>query len=86
MGKKAWAILAKMQRTKAGFKPKDFEALYVGFGFDYVDKGGHRKYFHPKYPDLVSPVGRHGKLTAGYVDDAVDTINLLIKREGLNDK
>lgn len=41
---------------------------------------------NPKHPDLVSPVGRHGKLTAGYVDDAVDTINILIKREGLSDK
>lgn len=87
MSKKAWAILKRMQRTKAGFGQKDLETLYLGFGFDFEEGAKHRKYFHPKHHDLANRVGRHDRgLSKGYVDDAIDTIDILIKREGLSDK
>ncbi len=73
-------LLERMRRTKSGWKPKDFDTLYSGFGFVKIEKTNHTAYKHPKYPDLYDLVARHGKLADGYASDAVKTIDELKAR------
>jgi len=75
-------ILEAMRRTKAGWKPRDFEALYVGFGFDAIDLGKHTKYRHPSHPRLWTTVKRADPLSKAYAQDAVELIEQLLAMEG----
>lgn len=75
-------LLARMRATKSGWGADDFEKLYLSFGFRYTENKGHRRYAHPKYPDLYAFVGRHRNLAKGYASDAVKLIDRLKEREG----
>jgi hypothetical protein len=75
-------ILDRMRRTKSGWKPRDFEGLYTGFGFEAVDLGKHTKYRHPTYPQLWTTVKRADPLSKAYAEDAVELIDQLQAMEG----
>lgn len=75
-------ILEAMRRTKAGWKPRDFEALYTGFGFESIDLGKHKKYRHPAHPTLWTTVKRADPLSKAYANDAVKLIDQLQAIEG----
>ncbi|MBI3734626.1 MAG: hypothetical protein HY259_14405 [Chloroflexi bacterium] len=78
-------ILARMRVTKSGFGQKDFQTLYLYFGFHYRE-GRDRLYFHPRYRELVAQVGRHNKLAKGYAAHAVKLIDRLKELEAEDER
>lgn len=75
-------ILEGMRRTKAGWKPRDFETLYTGFGFESIDLGKHTKYRHAAHPRLWTTVKRADPLSKAYAEDAVKLIDQLLALKG----
>lgn len=75
-------LLERMRRTSAGWRPKDFRALYTGYGFEESDSGKHTKYRHPRYPQLWTMVKRADPLSKSYAGDAVEIIDELLRLEG----
>lgn len=75
-------LLEEMRRTKDGWKPKDFERLFVGFGFKKKEGGNHTTYFYKQY-GMIFQVARHNSLATGYAADAVKLIDRLkeLKRQ-----
>lgn len=78
---KAEKLLQRMRQSKKGWKAKDFETLYLGFGFEKHEGGKHTHYIHPRYTDLIATVGRHNELATGYAQTAVQLIAELLERE-----
>jgi len=70
-------LLARMRQSKHGWGQDDLETLYKGFGFSWRDKGKHRVYTHPKYPELIATVARHNKLAIGYIQHAISMIDAI---------
>lgn len=79
-------LLSRMRASKADWGQKDLESLYMGFGFEYSEGKKHRKYYHPKHPELYAMVGRHNSLAKGYISDAIRLIDLLKKKESQNEQ
>lgn len=75
MASAAEKLLEQMRRSKRGWGFQDLERLYVGFGFTFRDKGKHRVYTHPRYPQLMGTVARHRTLAIGYVQHAISLID-----------
>jgi len=73
-------LLERMRRTKEGWGQKDFETLYLGFGFEYRE-GRDRVYIHRKYRHLRAIVARHNQLATGYATTAVRLIDELKRLE-----
>ncbi len=74
-------LLARMRASKSGWGQKDFETLYLSFGFQYKEGARHRLYSHPKYPELYATVARHNDLAKGYVSAAIRLIDRLKQLE-----
>lgn len=71
-------LLARMVRTKAGWRPGDLDDLYVSFGFDKREGAKHTVYTHRADPwRLRATVARHSELPTGYAQTAVRLIRLL---------
>jgi len=70
-------LLEKMRRSMSGWKFRDLENLYVGFGFEKYEGGKHTMFIHPKFPKLRGTVTRHRTLPIGYVRYAVKLIDTL---------
>jgi predicted RNA binding protein YcfA (HicA-like mRNA interferase family) len=69
-----------MRRSKSGWRARDLEHLYAGFGFHTRSRGPHVVYFHPDYPQLQATVTRSsGSLPPGYVATALDLLDELDK-------
>ena len=83
---KAEKLLAKMRASLADWSAQDIEDLYVGFGFRFEEGKAHRKYYHPKYPQLLATVARHTKLAKGYVRTAVRLIHHLKQLEAEHER
>jgi len=77
MASAAQKLLDRMRQSKHGWGQDDLQALYKGFGFSWRDKGKHRVYTHPKYPELIATVARHNKLPIGYIQEAISMIDRL---------
>lgn len=75
-------LLDRMRHSKYGWGFEDLETLYIGFGFSHRDKGKHRVYFNPKYPELIATVARHRTLAVGYIQKAILLIDRLRELEG----
>ena len=75
-------LLERMRRTKSGWKPRDFEALYTGFGFESIDAAKHTKYRHAAHPQLWTMVKRADPLSKAYAEEAVTLIERLLAIEG----
>lgn len=75
-------LLTRMRTSKAGFVGKDFEKLYLGFGFKIAPGGRDTKYQHPVHTDLLAFVSRgSGELSKAYAEDAVKLIDSLKRRQ-----
>ena len=72
--------LERMRRTKEGWGKADFEALYLGFGFEQKKDGIHDKYFFREF-QLMATVARHNKLPRGYAVTAVKLIDRLLAEQ-----
>jgi hypothetical protein len=76
-------LLERMRRSKTGWRAEDLHRLYTSFGFEFEQGRRHRVYIHPRHRDLRATVRRaSGVLPTGYVSDAVQLIDTLLKREG----
>ena len=85
---RAEKLLERMRNTKAGWGADDLNTLYVGYGFESREGGGHTIYIHSKYPELRATVARHGSLAVGYIQHAISLIEKLHeleKKEGNHD-
>lgn len=71
-------IYAKMHRTKNGYGYRDFETLYLGYGFRKKEGGDHTLYFHELLRRPMS-VPRHNELPIGYVRAAVKAIDDILR-------
>lgn len=70
-------ILKKMQASKIGWGARDFNRLYLGFGFLRKEGGCHTLYIHPEFPILRATVARHSELPSGYAQHAIKCIGEL---------
>jgi hypothetical protein len=79
-------MLERMRRTSSGYHPKDFETLYLGFGFLSKEGKKHTTYYHPKYPTLRDQVARHKFLADYFAENAVALIDELLELENNDDE
>lgn len=78
MPNKAEKLLDRMRHSKGGWKRKDLEALYTGFGFIIKNSGApHDTVVHPDYPELITSLPRHTKLAIYIVNQAIHMIDRL---------
>lgn len=77
-------LLERMRRPSSGWKPKDFEALFRGFGFEMDEGGNHTTYIHATYSDMIFQVPRHKSLSNFYARETVKLIDRLREREAEN--
>lgn len=84
---KAEKLLGKMRHSQSGWRRRDFETLYLGFGFiKKVERGSHTIYQHPGYPELTATVSRSsGDLHAAYARQAIKYIDRLLELEKDNE-
>jgi hypothetical protein len=74
-------LLERMRRSKTGWRGRDLENLYVGFGFERDYGAKHTLYIHPDHLDLRATVTRSsGVLPTGYVSTAVKLVDTLLER------
>ena len=76
---KAEKLLEKMRQSKSNWKRKDIETLYLGFGFIIKAGRNHDIVKHPEFPELRQTLPRHKKLAKGYVKDAVNLVDDLLR-------
>lgn len=60
-------LVERTRHTKAGWRLRDLDRLYVGFGFERVEGARHTLYVHPSYPELRATVTRSDPPPIGYV-------------------
>ena len=78
----AHKLLDRMRQSRSGWGEAEVRKLYDRFGFVGRDVGDHVCYYHPFHRDLHGQVPRHRSLRDYVVDDAVDAIDELLRREG----
>lgn len=76
-------LLERMRRSKAGWRLRDLDELYRGFGFEAIEGGKHRLYIHPDFADLRATVTRGSVIPIGYVAAAVRNVDRLLQRRGV---
>jgi hypothetical protein len=69
------ALLERMRRSKSGWRFRDLDELYRGFGFEMTEGKKHRLYVHPSHPDLRATVTRSSTLPIGFVGRAVRLVD-----------
>jgi len=79
MGDAAQKLLERMRATQSGWGQSDFERLLTGFDFKKRGKK-HDIYIHSKFPDLRISVPRHNSLKEWVAEEAVATIDDLLRR------
>lgn len=77
MTSKAEKLLERMRQSKAGWKRRDLDDLYEGFGFVITPGGSHDIVKHPDFPQLRTTLPRHSDLAKGYVQFAIKLIDEL---------
>jgi len=82
MPSKAEKLLERMRRSKSGWKRKDIESLYEGFGFVLHHGAKHDYYLHPDYPKLRDTLKRSRTVSEYNVRKAVRLIDsFIVKRD-----
>ena len=81
MGNKAHRILSRARVSKDNLKRADIISLYEGFDFEILDRKKHDLVRHKKHRHLFARLGKHRKLSEGYVDDAIHLIDKLLRLE-----
>lgn len=77
MPSRAEKLLERMRRTKSGWKRKDIEAIYEGFGFVLKHGAKHDYYVHPDYPNLRDTLKRSRTVPEYNVRKAIRLIDRL---------
>lgn len=77
-------LLERMKATRFGWKERDLESLYLGFGFEMREGTNHRIYWHPRFPELYAVVPRHRQVKGQYVTIAIKKILRLKELEAGN--
>lgn len=80
MPSKAEKLLERMRRSKSGWKRKDIESLYEGFGFELHHGAKHDYYRHPNYPELRDTLKRSRTVPEYNARNAVRLIDCLIAK------
>jgi hypothetical protein len=75
-------LLERMRRTKSGWKRRDLESLYEGFGFVLYHGSKHDYYQHPEYPRLRDTLKRSRIVSEYSVRNAIRLINRLKEYKG----
>lgn len=78
MPSKAEKMLERMRRSASGWKRRDLESLYEGFGFVLKHGRKHDYYSHPKYPQLRDTLKRSRTVSDYSVRNAIRLIDMLI--------
>ena len=78
MPSSAEKLLERMRRSKSGWKRKDIESLYEGFGFELHHGAKHDYYKHPDYPELRDTLKRSRNIPEYNVRKAVRLIDRFI--------
>jgi hypothetical protein len=68
-----------MRKSKSGWKRKDLDALYEGYGFEIQHRSNHDVAKHPDYPEIRVTLPRHRKVKKYLITHAVKTIDKLIQ-------
>ena len=68
-------LLDRMRRSKTGWRARDLERLYVGFGFRLTEGAKHTLYRHPKHKELRATVKWADPIPTGYVVTAVRLVD-----------
>ena len=66
-----------MKQSKTGWRKRDLESLYLGFGFEITAGGKHDKVRHPEFPQLFTSLPRHNKLAQYNVTNAIRPVEKL---------
>jgi len=83
VSKAAIKILEGMRRSKGGWRRKDFDTVYLGFGFIITPGRSHDIVKHPDFPQLRDTLPRHAKeLGKVYVSRTIELIDRLNKLKG----
>ena len=82
----AQKLLERMRSTSSGWSQKDFNHLFLGFGFKCKEGKKHSIYNHPSSEDLWISVPRHNKLKAWVAREAVKLIDELLSRSQGNEE
>ena len=77
MPSKAEKLLERMRRSKSGWKRRDLEKLYEGFGFVLHHGAKHDYYQHPGYPMLRDTLKRSRTVSEYSVRNAIRLIEIL---------
>lgn len=78
----ALKLLERMRRSKTGWKRKDIDTLYLGFGFTITPGKKHDIVRHPEFPQaraLRDVLPRHRDIAKGYVEDAAKRVDELLR-------
>jgi hypothetical protein len=78
-------LLERMRRSKRGWRFRDLDRLYRGFGFEAVQGAKHTMYIHPKFQHLRATVTRARSMPIGYVVHAVELVMALKTMEESED-
>ncbi len=81
MPSRAEKLLERMRRSKSGWKRKDLESLYEGFGFVLQHGRKHDYYMHPEHPKLRDTLKRSRTVPEYNVRNAIRLIDRLIALE-----
>ncbi len=80
--------LERARRSPRGWTSDAVCHLYKLWGFVSPSRSGHGgelKYYHPKYPDIISFVTKSsGDIAPFYVREAVEKIETFCQREGID--
>lgn len=79
-------LLEDMRKSRANWKKRDLETLYLGFGFNIRHGSSHDIVVHPLFRELRTTLPRHGEVLKSYVAEAVKMIDRLqaLRRETEN--
>lgn len=78
-GRNAEKLLERMRRSKSGWKRRDLESLYEGYGFVLYHGRRHDYYQHPEYPRLRDTLKRSRTVSEYSVRNAIKLIEELEK-------
>jgi hypothetical protein len=81
MTSKAKKLLERMRNSKVGWKRKDLDDLYLGFGFIITHGKSHDIVKHPSFPTLRTTLPRHNFLAKGYVEFAIKLVDKVLEVE-----
>lgn len=83
MGAKKSNLLQRGKYSPTGWKRRELDKLYKGFGFIIKHGRKHDIAIHPEYPQLRGTLTRSsGELHRDYISHAVKMIEKLLEIEG----